>query len=63
MIFKILLLIFTVIPNTFAVKCPLLDVAVTSDPSSPEFGGVYKLTNTRSMDPLSLIYEYQSKDR
>ena len=50
-----------VTPTIWAVKCPLLEVSL-SNTSSGDFGGVYKLTNTKTEDPRERVYEHQSKD-
>ena len=51
-----------VTPPIWAVKCPLLEVSLRNT-SYGDFGGVYKLTNTKTEDPRERVYEHQSKDR
>ena len=62
MIILILPILLFVTPPIWAVKCPLLEVSL-SNTSSGDFGGVYKLTNTKTEDPRERVYEHQSKDR
>ena len=58
----ILSMLLFVTPPIWTVKCPLLEVSL-SNTSSGDFGGVYKLTNTKTEDPRKHVYEHQSKDR
>ena len=62
MMLMFLPILLFVTPPIWAVKCPLLEVSL-SNTSSGNFGGVYKLTNTKTEDPREHVYEHQSKDR
>ena len=46
-------------PSSLAVKCPLLEV--TSNSSSGDFSGVYKLSDDKAENPRKRVYENQEK--
>ena len=53
------LLLFLKVPSGLAVKCPLLEV--TSNSSSGDFSGVYKLSDDKAENPMKRVYENQEK--
>ena len=55
------LLLFLKVPSGLAVKCPLLEV--TSNSSSGDFNGVYKLSDDKAENPRKRVYENQEKHK
>ena len=53
------LLLFLKVPSGLAVKCPLLEV--TSNSSSGDFSGVYKMSDDKANIPRKRVYKNQEK--